>query len=228
MGIYTEYSKIEKKNKSYTGAGVIVVEDYRQNNHIIPTILVARNNASNTVSDFGGGYDKKHQKIEITASTELLEESCNLILVDSSILKNSKYFDIEGTRDTFYRVYVIKAQNIASKYYDHNNQIITSNPASKRQWKETNSIHHIPIANIDFDALLNRQKVKIKDIHGEVVELHMRLRKALKTGKDYIFNSANDTPLFTKNDLTYIQDSDIDKDNALLFLAGTYQFQAKY
>ena len=226
MGIYTEYCKNENRDKSYTGAGVIVVEDYRQKNRIVPTILVARNRASNTVSDFGGGYAKKHKKIEVTASEELREESRNLIRVDSTALKDSTNFDIEGTRDTHYRVYVIKGQNVASKYYEHNKEIIDSDPTSTRQWKETDGIHHIPIENIDFKRILNRGKVKIKDVHGEEVELQMRLRKVLKVGEDMILNAIDSEPLFTKKDLITIEESDTELKTK--FLASTYQFRAKY
>jgi hypothetical protein len=219
MGIYT------KNNRSYTGAGVIVVEDYRQanNENTVPTILVARNKASHTISDFGGGYAKKHRSLEVTASEELLEESRNLINLSPEILEKAKYFDIEGTRDTYYRVYVVKVQNVASKYYEHNREIIDSDPKSKRQWKETDKIYHVPIENIDFERLLDRKKILVADIHDEEIVLHMRLRKALKAGKKIILETVEDDPLFTKEDLITK-----DKNNNRPWLDGTYQFAAKY
>jgi hypothetical protein len=217
MGIYTE------NNRSYTGAGVIVIEDYRRSNRTIPTILVARNNASQTVSDFGGGYAKKHRSLEVTASEELLEESRNLINVSHEILERARYFDIEGTRDTYYRVYVIKVQNVASKYYDHNKEIIDSSPKSTHPWKETDKIHHISLDSIDFERLLDRKKVRINDIHDEEIEIHMRLRKALKAGEDIILEVLEDMPLFTKGDLSKVRD----KGSYKSWLNGTYQFVAK-
>lgn len=211
MGIYTE------KGRSYSGSGVLIVEDYRKGDETIPCVLVVRNRASHNVSDFGGGYAKKHKKIEVTASEELQEESRNLIRVSPAKIKSSRSFDIEGTRDTYYRVYVIKTQNVASKYFDLNKEVIDSDPNSTRQWKETDKIHHIPIANIKFDKLLDRQKIIVRDIHGEEVVLHMRLRKALHVGQNDILKVLKEDPIFTKNDLLKIRKNDKS------FLIGTYQ-----
>lgn len=212
MGIYTE------KGRSYSGSGVLIVEDYRKGEETIPCILVVRNQASHNVSDFGGGYAKKHKKIEVTASEELQEESRNLIRVPSAKIKLSRSFDIEGTRDTYYRVYVVKTQNVASKYFDINREVIDSNPDSTRQWKETDKIHHIPIANIKFAKLLDRQKIIVRDVHDEEVVLHMRLRKALHTGQNIVLEVLKEDPVLTKDNLLKIRENDKS------FLIGTYQF----
>lgn len=215
MGVYKE------NDKSYTGAGVMVVEDYWKNGKIIPTILVARNKASQICSDFGGSYENKHLILAETASKELLEESRNLIKVKPEILQKSKKVDIDGYRNTYYRAYIIKVHNISTKYYEHNKKIINSSESSKRQWKETDRIYHIPISNIKFESLLDRKKVIIKDVNNEEVVLGMRLRKLLKRGEGLIHNVLSEDPIMTKKDLRKINKSEYS------FLIDTYQFKAK-
>ena len=207
-------------DKSYTGAGVLVVEDYRKDGERIPCVLIARNKSSQKSSDFGGSYETSHKSISVTASKELLEESCNLINVKSEILEKSNSIDIDGYRNTFYRVYVIKAQNISSKYFNNNKTIINEHPDSKRQWKETDKIYHIPISNIDFDTLLLRKTIVVKDVNGDNVILDMRLRKVLKSGEDIIRATINESPIITKKNLVKI-------DSGKPFLIGTHQFYAK-
>jgi hypothetical protein len=221
MGVYVD--KSDKLEKKITGAGVIIVEDYRTMNNTdentIPTILIGRNKASQTSSDFGGGFSKKHKKISKTASDELLEESRNLIHVSEDILEDSVFFDISGTRDTYYRVYVIKGQNVSTKFFLHNRRIIDSHPQSKRQWRETDFIYHIPIDNIEFDKLLERKKVKVLDVHDHEVTLHMRLRKALFYGKEQILETVKSgEEIFTRSDLITVEDN--------TWLDGTSQFKA--
>jgi len=201
MGIYTE------NDRHYSGAGVIVIEDYRNSDKsVTPCILVARNRASQKVSDFGGGYAKKHKMIEVTAFEELLEESRNLINVGPDILKQSEQFDILK-KDDYYRVYVIKGQNVATKYFRENMEIIDSDPDSKRHWKETDGIHHVPIDNIPFDILTERGRKFVKDIHGNDIELQMRLRKALFAGKDIIMRVLGTEPIFSRDDLVITEES---------------------
>lgn len=218
MGVCKEFGK------SYTGAGVIVVEDYRtKDNKIVRSILIVRNKASQKSSDFGGSYENTHNSLTITASKELLEESRNLIKVSPKILEQSKSFDIQNERqNTSYRIYIIKTQNVSSKYYNHNKNIIDADHNSKKQWKETDLIYHIPIDNIDFDRLLDRKTIVVSDVHNEDVVLDMRLRKLLKVGEALIRKSSiEDKPIITKLDLEKIDN------NNLTFLIGTYQFISK-
>lgn len=199
MGIYTDTDNDFIK---ITGAGVIIVEEYKDcNNKIINTILVVKNRSSNYLSDFGGGYSKKHGDISKTASDELREESRNLIDIPGDVLQYHKHYDIPGLKDTYYRVYICKAKNISGKYYFINKKIIDSDPDSKRCWKETKSIHHIPINSIDFDTLLDRKTVKFTDVHNKTNKVHMRLRKALFYGKNIIDEVLKEEPIISKDNL---------------------------
>jgi hypothetical protein len=212
MGVYFE------KSKKITGAGVIIVEDYKNyDNKVIPTILVVKNRSSGYLSDFGGSYSKKHYDISKTAADELREESINLIDIPSDILAEHEYYDIPGIKDTYYRVYVIKAKNISGKYFFINKKIIDSHPDSKKYWKETKSIHHIPIDTIKFEALLDRKTVKFKDVRNKTNKIHMRLRKALFYGKDVINEVLKEESLVSKKNLV------IETENG--FKRGTYVFR---
>jgi hypothetical protein len=216
MGVYFE------KSKKITGAGVIIVEDYKNyNNKLIPTILVVKNRSSGYLSDVGGSYSKKHADISETVADELREESINLIDIPADILAEQAYYDIPvsqlSVKDTYYRVYIIKAKNISGKYFFINKKIIDSHPDSKKYWKETKSIHHIPIDTINFDALLDRKTVKFKDVHNKTNKIHMRLRKALFYGKDIINEVLKENPLVSKKNLV------IETEQG--FKRGTYVFR---
>lgn len=226
MGIYVD----KVSGHQITGAGILIVEEYwTMHNKKSYTVLVAQNRASNSLCDFGGGYEAlKHSDIRNTASAELLEESRNLIDIEADDLKNTKYFDIiasESKRD-YYRVYVIKANNIASKYFNYNKKIIDSNSLSKRAWKETSSIHHIPLDSIDFERILDHKSVYLTDVRGVKSKAHMRLRKILaNVGRDNLIDIIENTkPAVTKNDL-------IMEDGAYIlsgadFTKGTYVFRS--
>jgi hypothetical protein len=216
MGVYIE------KSKKITGAGVIIVEDYKNyDNKLIPTILVVKNRASGYLSDFGGSYSKKHFDISETAANELREESINLIDIPSDILAEQAYYDIPVlqlvAKDTYYRVFVIKAKNISGKYFFINKKIIDSHPDSKNYWKETKSIHHIPIDTINFDTLLDRKTVKFKDVHNKTNKIHMRLRKVLFYGKYIINEVLKEDPLVSKDNIVIETEQD--------FKSGTYVFR---
>jgi hypothetical protein len=213
MGSYTD-------DKMFTGSGVLLVENYRScDNETIPSVLVALNRSSNVLMDFGGGYSKKHGRISQTASDELLEESRNLIDVSADFLEKSKYFDIRASanREEYYRVYVIKVRNIASKYYNYNKQLIDSNKDTKYQWRETSSIHHIPLSSIDFHTLLDRKTVMLTDVHNNTFKTHMRLRKAMAIGKSIFTDVLESIPAVSNSDLIIETNPG--------FLKGTYSFK---
>lgn len=200
MGVFND----DDAKIKISGAGVLIVEEYKSNNLGVPCILVVRNRSSKELSDFGGTFDSKHSHISDTASAELLEESRNLIKIPAAVLRRSITFDIGGKpsyADHRYRVYVIKAQNIASKYYNLNKQIIDADPNAKNYFKETDLIVHIPISNIDFSTLLDRKSVYIKDVHNKSHKISMRLRKILSTGQPKILDAIKTDPIVTSADL---------------------------
>lgn len=202
MGIWTDPDSGHK----ITGAGVLIVEEYiKPNSSKVPCILIANNRASQTLSDFGGSYSAYHGEISKTASMELLEESCGLIDIDQSIIANQVHFDILASTksNTFYRVYIIKAKGIASKYYDLNRDRLNTLGA-KKQWLETESIHHVTLDSIDFDGLLDRKSVYFTDVHGITLKVKMRLRKVLATGREVINDVLGGDDLIDKQNLEVV------------------------
>lgn len=184
-----------------SGAGVLVVEDYfHRDGTIIPCILVGKNKAAQTLNDFGGAHAVYHESIAYTAHSELLEESCGLIDVDPSLIVDLPHVTIGGSRDTHYRAYILKAEGVASKHYDTNRKILAREGA-KKQWLETESIHHIPIENIDFDTLTERGAVLLADIHGGEIKCEMRLRKILFEAKDVVNDVVLEDAFIDRNDL---------------------------
>ena len=165
-------------DKTYSGAGVIVFEEYLTNDKkIIPTILLTRNKSSKLYTDFGGFHDKKHKNLKDTASKELLEESRCLIEIDEKHFSEKNSFDILGNikRKIYYKVFVIKINGICRKHYHHNRKIIDNDKNSKRYLKETDDITHIPIKNLEF----SKKQKKVYDIYNKEINLSLRLRNIL-------------------------------------------------
>src|SRR5271170_2838512 len=113
---------------AYSGAGVIIVEDYyTKNGKVEPCVLLVKNGASGLFMDFGGGYEQKHNNLKETAREELREESRNLFNISEKYF--NKYVDIPVGRQNnriFYRVYIIKINGISRKYFNQNKKIINS------------------------------------------------------------------------------------------------------
>lgn len=213
MGVY----KDAKTKKDFSGAGVLIVEKYKSDNgKTIPCILVVMNSAAKTLSDFGGAFSAKHKKLYETARLELLEESKNLINIPAKTIKSAKQIDIDAGKRGNYKAFVIKVANISTKYFNHNSKVINAHPKSTKYWKETQTIHHIPISSIDFDNLLQRKATYFTDVRNKKIKVSMRLRKILFGSKNILLEVLNDKSIVTKKNLTKIQSSD--------FKNGTYSF----
>ena len=216
----------KKSNKSYSGAGVIVIENYYKNNKTIPCFVIARNKASKQYSDFGGSYEKKHKNIAYTARFELLEESANLLNIPINHFTRRNSFDLNASStgiQKYYKVFVIKINGIARKYFNHNINTITKQHAP-HQWKETDDIAHIPITNIDIIAINKRGIVTLKDVDGRIITIAGRLKGILRHltekltyNNKFVFNinrtqnitpiEFNQKPVATRSDLKRIQSS---------------------
>lgn len=203
--------------KSYSGAGVIIIEDYVRKNGIIePCIILARNKASGIYNDFGGGIEKKYKSmnnpIEITAIKELREESRNLVVIKGDGLK--MYIDINtGKKNTndFYRGFLVKINGINRKYFLKNMKIIDRKIVNKsksipKYWKETDDITHIPIKNIDFDKLEKRGKIQLVDIYGNNIIIHGRVKRLLYFGRSHIIKVSKQKPYLTRHNITINND----------------------
>jgi len=219
----------KKSNKMFSGSGVIIIEDYvKKDGTIEPCIILARNKSSKIYNDFGGGIDsrylKKHslnESIILTAIKELREESRNLIMVRKDMLKT--YIDINtGKKNTndFYRGFFIKINGINRKYFVKNMKIIDKNKSIPKYWKETDSITHIPIKNIDFDKLEKRGKIHLIDIYGNDIPIHGRVKRLLYYGKPHITKVSKQKSYLTRHDMILNNTDGIDRS-----MNQTYSFK---
>lgn len=218
MGIY--------KNKSgltYSGSGVLIVEDYyHKNGRIIPCVILVRNKATHLYGDFGGTYEKKHKTLKITAYTELREESRNLLNISPEFM--NIYVDVPTPSKHFYRIYMLKINGINRKYFKLNVKKIDNlqyNMGKKvpKYWRETDDIVHVPIQNIDFPLLGKRGVVKVYDISNKKITLSRRIKKVLYYSQTQIYNTLKLKPVAKKNNMTKYISNDYTND--------TYSFIVK-
>lgn len=169
-------------NKSWSGAGVLVVEDYKHpiTGVTIPCIVVARSKYSHKYGDFGGAYEYMHGRLSVTAHMELREESRNLFYVPPDVLRKN-YFDIDaGTH--LNRIYVIKINGSSSAMFHHNKRILDSNFSTPGSWKETDDFAHIPLINLTSTVLNSFGDAWVVDVHGRRMVLEGRTKKAVRIG----------------------------------------------
>lgn len=212
-------SRINKDGRSYSGAGVLIVEDYyKKDGTIEPCIVLVRNKASGEYTEFGGSYERKHGSLEKTAYAELREESRNLFNIDTGYL--NKYVDINAGADTFYRAYIIKLNGISRKYYLYNMKQIDllykRGVKISRVWRETDDLVHVPISNINFEKLGIRGKVILRDIDNRVISIRGRIKKVLRDGQTIISDIIHEKSIGKRKDM--IRNTSIDWTN------GTYSF----
>lgn len=220
MGVYTE------GDKHYSGAGVLIVEDYyMKDGEVVPCIILVKNKASGEYSDFGGSYEKKHISLKETASKELQEESRNLFVIDPKFMTN--YVDIPAFSNNFYRVYLLKINGANRKYFLHNKNLIDTAHQNDthvpRSWRETSDIAHIPIKNIDYDKLAVRGKITVQDINGKDIIFSGRIKKIIRNTKLYIEKLVNENPIAKRNNIV-IHKTELDFDKSESWTNMTYSY----
>jgi hypothetical protein len=210
MGIYKD-----ENGRNYTGAGVLIIEDYyMKNGNMENCIILVRNKASGLYVDFGGVYELKDDSLKETAQHELREESRNLFNLSKDNFVD--YVDIPADKNNYYRSYILKINGISRKYFRKNMKIIDNSESSKRYWKETDDIVHVPIKNIDFYKLNKRGTIIVKDIEGKNIKLHRRCKKVLYYAQNLILKKIKEKPLARKRDIITEESDD--------FLNGTYSY----
>jgi hypothetical protein len=198
MGIFN------KNGLTYTGAGVLIVENYyTKKNTTVPCVLFVRIKSSGLYMDFGGSYETTHGTISNTAHSELREESRNLFNIDPKHMKTC--VDIPTRNGTYYRSYLIKVDGICRKYFNFNRKLIdmrhTKGQKVPRSWRETDKIAHVPISSIDFNKLGDRGIVVVKDIDGKAITLHRRLNRVLYHAEALIFSLLKTRSIAERKDI---------------------------
>lgn len=211
------HAKYKEGGKLYSGAGVLVVEDYfTKAGKIEQCIVLVRNGKSGFYTDFGGSYEKSHVNLKETAHHELREESRNLFNISEKYFK--KYVDIPvGSGTEFFRSYIIKINGISRKYFAYNKKLIdTFHSLGKNvpyMWRETDNIVHIPFNNIDFNLLGARGQILLTDIDGNRIKLHGRAKRLIYYSQATIHNVIRDKPIAKKKRYQKTQIKQLDQRN---------------
>lgn len=217
-------SVYKENGVSYSGAGVMIVEDYyTKSGRVEPCILLVKNGSSNLFTDFGGSYEKTHSDLRETAHKELREESRNLFNISGKYLK--KYVDIPvgitgSVKQIYYRVYIIKINGISRKYFNHNKTLMDKLHKQgvhvPRSWRETSDVAHVPFRNIDFNLLGARGQIILTDIDGNRIQLHGRAKRCIYYSQAILYNVMSEKPLAKK--------SNIKKHKSNSWTNGTYTY----
>lgn len=177
-----------KNGQSWSGAGVIVTEDYHKNGEIIPCIVLGKDIARDMYNDFGGRFENRYERLSNVAHHELREESANLLNISPKILRRN-FVDSEHG-GMMYRSYFIKVKGIKREDFKSNVQIMKKNGAPAC-WLETSDIVHVPIDNIPIINLLKYGDVPSVDVDGNDIILHNRARQCLLKGYDTMLQVVN-------------------------------------
>jgi len=219
MGIYID------NNITYSGAGALIVEDYyKRDGTIEPCIILVKNKASGEYTDFGGGYEKKHGSLQITALKELREESRNLFNIAPRFFTDNNSVDLPAPSDHFYKLYILKINGVSRKYFLHNSRLLDMLHQKNiihipRYWRETDDISHIPIKNIDFKKMDKRGKIILQDVDGKSIIISGRIKKGLHYGKQTILRQLKQQPIARRRDLNKYKSTD--------WLNNTYSYVLK-
>lgn len=216
MAIHSE------NGRNYSGAGVVIIEDYyTKDGTIEPAVVFVRNKRSGLFMDFGGIFEALDKTLNVTAHNELLEESINLFNIAPNNFIESVDIPVTRSNKFFYKVFLIKINGISKKYFLHNLKVVNKSHSIGNKvpisWRETDMIAHIPIKNIEFDKLLEHGKVIIPDVDSHEVMLHGRAKKALFYLHDMIQNSIKKKPLAQRKDIMI--------DNSDSFTNNTYSYK---
>lgn len=132
------------KLKGVTGAGIIILEQYRpdKNSPHQWAVILFKDAHSNLCGDLGGNVDQGDQFVSQVARREAQEESCNYIQ-----FKNTKVFGEDiNNQQTFvehwdYRCYfvAVKTGKIFSNTFNQNRLKLLQNGA-QHHWLETNQM----------------------------------------------------------------------------------------
>ena len=163
---------------SPTGAGVILLENYRnkQGKHALAVILF-RNKHNNTYQDGGGNIDPG-ETLKDAAVRELKEESANLFRLSEDSLKGCPEYDHQGT----YRAYALKVQHTAgiqSAYYYENVEKLAAHPDTPNCWKETNKMARFYIDEIR-KGLTNQGDLQCLDANGNRCVIFGRTKACIR------------------------------------------------
>ena len=134
-----------------SGAGIILIENYRNHSKTRqePAVILFRDVQTGKFTDLGGRQDN-NEPLNVTASREAKEESCNLFKFDPNFLAGMpsyKHFN--------YVCYFMGLQGpIESSWYNHNRDLLSTRNVP-REFKETDQMVRFYIS--DLRQIINQQ-----------------------------------------------------------------------
>lgn len=170
-------------------AGVMLLEEYMQKNGTTgPAIILFRDKKTGHFSE-GGGSRNKGEDLRYTASRELKEESLNTFRLNAQTL-----YDANALRHHRYVCYFIRVSGplnknnqtpLFSSYYHHNMHVLAK-AHTPHDWRETNGMTRVFIAQLEADYILNSHgDFRTRDVYGNVITITGRtaacIRNALHT-----------------------------------------------
>lgn len=160
-------------NTNITGAGVILIENYRINNKYEPCVILFRNGISGKYSDAGGFVDRG-ETVKQAAARELKEESLNLFRINPNKLKYAV------THQSYMCYFLGIRGPIFSTYYHHNRKILHS-PRVPPEWRETDDMIRITIQQfIKSGGLVYSGDIATMDTKGNRVIILGRTKACIR------------------------------------------------
>lgn len=157
-------------------AGVMLIEKYTNKYGRKDYAIILFYNLNKETYEDPGGHLMNGMTLQESASTELLEESCNLFRIHPSLLNNyvihknycSFLLYVKGPTDIYGN------NPIYSKYYHHNRNII-HNSNAPNMYKETDNMRRFYISDlINCGLFFNRENVVCSDANGHVRKISPR------------------------------------------------------
>ncbi len=161
--------------QKYTGAGIFIIENYKGN-----LVAVLFGNKGRNYDDPGGLIDPGETPIE-TACRETREETANLIKISPDELHKISHKIIYKN----YVSYVIFVENLSSKDYYHNINLVFGK-CKPHFWKENSSMIRIDLQRLIKNTLANNDIVK--DINGNYVKIRGRTLGIVKNAFPFLAN----------------------------------------
>lgn len=148
---------------AFQGTDVIIINHHYASPGIPFLILFLASEATGRLPSLGlagGRCEDTHGTIEVTAQSELYEESRKAAYVDPDVFKDMtkkrKYVDIPGEAPKpgttmvagNRRIFICKMPFISTTIYDANKAILDANASTPHSFKETNAMIRIPLSDI--------------------------------------------------------------------------------
>lgn len=168
-----KYIKYVLPNNMKLGAGILLVENYRNN---IPVIILFRDKGNKMYNDGGGGKETT-ESLRETAVRELNEESFNTFKLNRDSLNETNSVQVKS-----YTCYIIGLKNqIDISYYYYNKNIIEDLELPS-YWKETDAITRISISQLLKDGILNNNNnnLETNDVNGNKIIINDRSKSCIK------------------------------------------------